>query len=173
MLCPPASVAAIALAVVAAFLQALPGGAQAVPEDFVIKLERTSCFGACPVYSVTIDAKGAVTYEGRRFVRVTGLQSDQIAVTQVAELAATVDRIRFFELDDRYRVIRNADGTTSVVTDLPTTLVTVTRRGQTKQIEDYYGAPEPLHQLEKQVDEAARTKRWIAREQAPASRLRD
>lgn len=156
----------IAGAAIVVSLAALQSAPQAVPDDFVIKLERTSCFGACPVYSVSIDAKGAVTYEGKKFVRVGGRQTDQIPVSRVAELVATVDRIRFFELDNQYRFIRNADGTTTSVTDLPTTLVTVTRGGQTKQIEDYIGAPESLHQLEKEVDEAARTKRWISLDQA-------
>lgn len=159
-------VAAVALIACAGPLHASQSASQAVPDDFVIKLERTSCFGACPVYSVSVDAKGAVTYEGKKFVRVEGRQTDRIAVSRVAELAATVDRIRFFELDNQYRYIRNADGTTTSVTDLPTTLVTVTRGGQTKQIEDYIGAPESLHQLEKEVDEAARTKRWISLDQA-------
>ena len=133
----------------------------AIPDDFAITLARTSCFGACPVYSVSVDAKGTVTYEGKKFVRVTGHQSDQIPVSQVAALAATVERIRFFELNDEYRVIRNADGTTSMVTDLPTTLVTVTIGGRTKRIEDYFGAPDSLKQFEAQIDEAARTKRWV------------
>jgi Domain of unknown function (DUF6438) len=51
---------------------------QAVPDDFVIGLERTSCFGECPVYSVTIDAKGNVTYDGKKLVRVEGHQNDRI-----------------------------------------------------------------------------------------------
>lgn len=158
--------AAVALTAFTGPLLALQSAPQAVPDDFVIKLERTSCYGACPVYSVSVDAKGWVTYEGKKFVRVVGRQTDQIPVNRVAELVATVDRIRFFELDNQYRFIRNADGTTTSVTDLPTTLVTVTRGGQTKQIEDYIGAPESLHQLEKAVDEAARTKRWISLDQA-------
>jgi len=164
MLRPPLSVAAAVVALGASLhAQNTP---QAVPEDFVIKLERTSCFGPCPVYSVTIDGKGNVTYEGKKFVRVPGRQSDQIPVSRVAELVATIDRIRFFELNDEYRVIRNADGTTTMVSDLPTTFITVTRDGQTKSIEDYVGAPEPLHQLEKEIDEAARTRRWIFLDQA-------
>ena len=165
MLRPPLSVAAAVVAL-GASLHASQNTPQAVPEDFVIKLERTSCFGPCPVYSVTIDGKGNVTYEGKKFVRVPGRQADQIPVSRVAELVATIDRIRFFELNDEYRVIRNADGTTTMVSDLPTTFITVTRDGQTKSIEDYVGAPEPLHQLEKEIDEAARTKRWIFLDQA-------
>jgi len=155
--------AAAVLAALVATPPASQSAPQAIPDDFLITLARTSCFGMCPVYSVTIDAKGRVTYEGKKFVRVEGRQSDQIPVTQVAELMATVQRVGFFELDDEYRVVRNADGTTTMVTDLPTTFVTVTSGGRTKRIQDYFGAPEPLHQLEKQIDEAARTKRWVAK----------
>ena len=161
MLRPPLSVAAVAVFALGS-VNASETTPQAIPDDFAIKLERTSCFGPCPVYSVTIDGKGNVTYEGKKFVRVPGRQSDQIPVSRVAELAATVERIRFFDLNDEYRVIRNADGTTTMVTDLPTTFVTVTRGGQTKSIEDYVGAPESLKELEKQIDETARTKRWIS-----------
>jgi len=157
----PLSVAAIVVVGLGASLHGSQNAPQGIPDDFAITLARTSCFGACPVYAVSIDAKGTVKYEGKKFVRVTGRQSDQIPVSRVAELLATVDRIRFFELDDRYRVIRNPDGTTTMVTDLPTTFVTVTRGGKTKSIEDYVGAPESLKQFEKQIDEVARTKRWV------------
>ncbi len=163
MLRPPISAAA-AFVVLTMPLHATQGAQPAVPDDFVIKLERTSCFGPCPVYSVTIDATGSVTYEGKKFVRVGGRQSDQIPVSQVAELVATVDRVRLFELNDEYRVIRNPDGTTTMVTDLPTTFVTVTMGGRSKRVEDYFGAPELLHQLEKAIDEAARTARWTTAE---------
>ena len=138
-----------------------PTAAQDVPDDLVIKLERTSCFGECPIYSVTIDAKGNVTFEGTKFVRVEGRQTDRIQTSRVAALLATAERIGFFELRDQYRTIRNPDGTETIVTDLPTAFVTITRRGQSKRVEDYFGAPEALKQLEQQIDDTARTKRWI------------
>ena len=46
----------------------LAGGAMAqepgVPADALIRLQRTSCSGPCPIYTVTIDARGTVTFEG-------------------------------------------------------------------------------------------------------------
>ena len=125
---------------------------QAIPEDFVIKLERTACYGRCPVYVVSIDARGNVTYDGTRFVNVPGRQTDRVPASRVAALVETVDRIRFFDLDDKYR---------QLITDLPTTFVTVTRDGRTKRIEDYFGAPKSLNDLERQIDDAAQTARWI------------
>ena len=135
--------------------------AQDVPDDFVVKLERTSCFGECPVYSVSIDARGNVTYEGTKFVRVEGRQIDRIQAFHVAELLAIAERIGFFDLRDQYRTIRNPDGTETSVTDLPTAFVTITRGGQSKRVEDYIGAPQALKQLEQLIDDTARTKRWI------------
>ena len=125
---------------------------QTIPEDFVIKLERTACYGRCPVYVVSIDARGNVTYDGTGFVKVTGRQTDRVPASRVAALVDTVDRIRFFDLDDKYR---------QLITDLPTTFVTVTRDGRTKRIEDYFGAPKSLSDLERQIDDAAQTARWI------------
>src|SRR5829696_6498448 len=138
-----------------------PTAAQRVPDDFVLKLERTECLGECPVYSVSIDAIGNVTYEGTKFVRVQGRQTDRIQVSRVAALLATAERIGFFDLRDRYRTIRNPDGTESFMTDLPTAYVTITRGGRSKRIEDYVDAPQALKQLEQLIDDTARTKRWI------------
>ncbi len=135
--------------------------APSIPDDAVIKLERTSCFGECPVYSVTIDARGNVTYEGERFVRVTGRQTARNPLARVAAILETAERIRFFELRDQYRYIRNPDGTSTIVSDLPTAFVPITLKGRSKRVEDYFGAPEALRQLERQIDEAARTKQSI------------
>jgi hypothetical protein len=154
-------VAIFALAAFAGSNGESTAASQGIPDDFVITLTRSTCFGECPAYSVTIDAKGNVTYVGKKFVRVAGRQTDRIPVARVAALAATVDRIRFFELDERYRFVRTPDGGHISVTDLPTTFVDVTSAGRSKHVEDYLGAPESLKQLEKQIDETARTKRWI------------
>ena len=60
-----------------------------------------------------------------------------------------------------YRVLQNPDGSSTIVTDLPAVFVTITRAGRSKRIEDYFGAPDGLKQLERQIDEAAGTRRWI------------
>lgn len=132
-----------------------------LPPHASISLQRTSCFGPCPIYTVTIDARGTVTYDGERFVRVIGRRTAQIDTSIVAGLLATADRIRFFEMRDVYRVIENPDGTVGMVTDLPTKFVTVTVNGRTKKVEDYVAAPDSLAEFEREIDAAAGTKRWV------------
>jgi hypothetical protein len=130
------------------------------PADTVIRLQRTACYGSCPIYSVTIDARGAVTYDGEKFVRVVGRQTARVAPSVVASLLTSAERIRFFDLRDAYRVINNPDGTVLMVTDLPTTITTMTVNGRTKRVENYVGAPDELAAFERAIDEAAGTKRW-------------
>lgn len=142
------------------------------PGDVCITLERTACFGECPVYTVSIDGKGNVTYEGRAHVRVTGRQTDRIPATRVAALLETAERIGFFGLDDHYRSIRQPDGTEIHVTDQATTFVTVRRGGRSKRIEDYIGAPPALTAFERQIDAEARTVRWIRLDAGELRRLR-
>jgi hypothetical protein len=134
---------------------------EAIPADLLIKLERTACYGTCPVYSVTLDAKGNVTFKSTSPDRTEVRHTDRIPVAEVAALLATARRIGYFEMRDSYR---------AMITDLPTTFVTITANRQTKRIEDYFGAPRELKQLEIQIDEAARTQRWLKmqRQQAPA-----
>jgi hypothetical protein len=122
---------------------------EAIPADLLIKLERTACFGTCPVYSVTIDAKGAVVFEGTKSVGSPGRHTDNVSV---AAVLATARRIGFFDLNDSYR---------APIMDLPTTFVTITADGRSKRVEDYFGAPQGLKELEKQIDATAGTDRWI------------
>jgi uncharacterized protein DUF6438 len=132
-----------------------------VPTDAFIRLQRTQCYGPCPVYTVTIDGTGKVTYEGERSVRVVGRRTARINTSTVARLLATAQRIRFFEMRDAYRVIENPDGSRSLVTDLPTTFVTVSANGRTKRVEDYVAAPDSLAEFERAIDTAAGIKRWV------------
>jgi hypothetical protein len=139
--------------------------APAAPDDTTIALERTACFGTCPVYAVTIDAHGNVVYNGTRFVAVTGRRTARVPVARVAEILERAEQIRFFDLDDQYREIRHPDGTMSTVTDLPTTFVTIKRAGRSKRVEDYYGAPKALGDLERLIDDLAQTRQWVSTEE--------
>ena len=151
----------LAVALVIAFAGAVAAQEPEVPPDALIRLQRTSCFGACPIYTVTIDARGTVTYEGERSVRVVGRRTAHVDKSIVAGLLAKAERIRFFEMRDAYRMIENPDGTVTSVTDLPTRFVSVTVNGRTKKVKAYVAALDSLAEFEREIDTAAGTKRWV------------
>jgi len=71
--------------------------------DVVITLERTPCFGSCPVYSVTIRGDGRVEYIGKKFVRLTGRQDINVPVYKIQELVQQFYDIDYFSMKDVYK----------------------------------------------------------------------
>ena len=47
-----------------------------------ITLERTACFGTCPMYKVTIASDGAVTFQGQRFTKTIGTAKGKITADE-------------------------------------------------------------------------------------------
>jgi hypothetical protein len=140
-------------------------GAPSLPaaERFSVTLERGPCFGACPDYSVTVSADGAVIFEGRRFVGTIGSAQAQIDVREAARLRRMFEDAGVFELRDEY-VAR--------LTDLPTYELRIVIDGRRKSIRDYGGLmidmPPVVEELENQVDRVAGTARWVAVAPTPA-----
>ena len=117
-----------------------------------ITLRRTVCYGFCPAYTVTITGDGAVRYVGERFVNVVGPASATIPREDVAALLARFDEIGFDQLDDEYR---------GMMTDLPTTTITLVRNGRRKSLVDYggtsVGMPRAVRDLQAEIDRVAGT----------------
>jgi hypothetical protein len=131
-------------------------GDQAAEQPLRVTLERTACFGACPMYTVTVDHSGAVTFDGKRFVARTGSHSARVDTQALSGLRDAVKASNFFALQDCY-CERN-------VTDLPSAIITVTLGDREKTVRHYAGdrrAPPALIELQDRIDELASTERWI------------
>ncbi len=150
--------AALAVLLLAACAPVANGPGPGAPGDptFSATLERTACFGTCPIYRVTITADGKVVFEGIRFVAAVGRREGQADPAKLAALIALVDSSRFMSLKPQYR---------AQVTDLPSQVVTITRNGRIHRVEDYagraVGMPEDVARLEALIDEAAKDGPWV------------
>ena len=132
--------------------------------DLVITLQRTACFGTCPIYKLTVHGDGRVEYEGEQFVAVEGTQTATITVDQVKALVAAIEQANYFTLPSNY---------SAPVTDLPTTITSVTFNRQTKTIENYGGcfgdfagadkAPQALCDFEKLIDTVTNSAQWVGK----------
>lgn len=120
----------------------------------VITLERTACFGSCPVYTVEIYADGTVKYNGEKFVQVMGEQTSQIDPQTVAAMVEAFYTAGYFDWNDFNSM---------TISDQPSTITSVTRDGVTHRIDRYGGdsrAPLALIYLEQWVDLMANTAQW-------------
>jgi hypothetical protein len=112
-------------------------------KNSMITMEKTACYGTCPVYSIIIYGNGKTVYEGKEHVKKTGKYEKQLSPQEISKLFNAFECANFFDFRSEY---------TEEVTDLPTTYLTFEHRGFKKKITDYYGAPEELKKLEKLVE---------------------
>ena len=112
----------------------------------IATLERTGCYGECPVYRLTVSADGSVVYVGTRWVKVLGRQVYKLSETQLAELQAAFERANFSQLRD-YDKVENTDDDWAHISY---------RRGSGfKRVRHYHGdnaAPPALSALEDEFD---------------------
>jgi hypothetical protein len=121
-----------------------------------IRLERSGCYGTCPIYSVEISGDGTVNYLGERFVKVSGGQTARINRKAVHDLYNAFAKADFFWTLDSYE---------SPVTDMPTYIVSISFDGHAKSVLDYagksQGLPKAVADLEDAIDKAAGTEKWV------------
>jgi hypothetical protein len=129
-----------------------------------VSLERTPCFGGCPVYRIAVSPAGMLTYEGKANVRLIGMASGQIPAKRVEALLIELERAGYFTFANRYAL--SEPTCVRYSTDSPTTISSATFRGRTKRIEHDYGCggvPGALTLLEKRIDEVLGSDRWTGR----------
>ena len=117
-----------------------------------ITLERTACFGFCPVYSVTLRDDGTVSYQGKQHVKVSGTHTWKIDPAAVRALAKEMQDAGFFALQDEYR---------AMVTDHPTVHTTLSAGGRTKKVTNYVAGPQVLKDFEARIDQVAGTQKYV------------
>lgn len=121
--------------------------------DPVITLEKTACFGACPVYTLNIYNSGIIELTGKENLPYKGKYCSRLKRAEWTRIRQAYLSGQFFSFKDQY---------TSRVKDLPSTFVTFRSEGKSKTIEDYDGAPEELKKLEEMVVRLIETQRWKA-----------
>jgi hypothetical protein len=121
----------------------------------VATLERTGCYGECPVYRLTVNSDGSVVYVGTRWVKVLGRQVYKISDAQMLELEGAFDRANFGQLRDYDKVES---------TDDDWALISYRRKGGLKRVRHYHGdnsAPPALGALEDEFDRIVDSGRFV------------
>ena len=119
----------------------------------VIYLERTSCYGECPVYKLEISNSGKLFLSGIKNVKFTGNYCSKIDLRDLDMLKEEFKKQNFQLLQDTYL---------SRTKDLPTTIICFTYEGRQKRVVDYDDAPAALKRLEKMLETIVDTTNWKA-----------
>jgi hypothetical protein len=136
-----------------------------IPDDTLITLQRGNCeVMECPIYRVMIFADGDVIWQGRGRVAKLGVVLSRIERDRIRALLQDFASIDYFHLDNIYGF--NGSGCRSMEPYTPTVITSLSMGGLSKILSHHDGCvgevSEKLKALEKSIDKAADTARWIS-----------
>ena len=129
-------VAGLAAAIAVACSSGEQGVIQAQAKDPVIALSEGACFGACPIYDLTLHPDGTYALNGVRFVKATGVSEGDIGKAAWTEAEKALSAANFWTLppEQTMRTLQNCH------TDAPTVKITWrTPAGKEKTLIYYAG----------------------------------
>jgi len=134
--------------------------------DFRLVMKHGPCYGMCPVYTVTITANGAVTFDGEADVGVVGIRKRMMTERELDQLVREVRRVDFFTLGDYGHGSKECHG---YWTDNPSVTMTMRLDGREKTVRHYFGCrgfarEQALADFERKVDELAGVEPWKKRD---------
>lgn len=111
-----------------------------------IRMQRSACFGRCPVYWVEVYKNGLVRYSGQRFTEHQGVYEKNIGTANTAAL---------FKLFGSYHVDTCKRNYEVLISDLPGIYYKIMMGKKTKRIDNAHFGPSFLKELSKSVDSLA------------------
>lgn len=169
------AIAIAILSTICIFLQYLTQFYEKIIAVKSLTLERTSCLGNCPAYSLRIDANGDVTFIGKADVSRLGALKSTISKAAFEELNQELLRfnfasINFPKLPEALTLALVQDEMTRVcptyLTDHPSMSISVSRLIGEKKIKHYLGCRgldiyPNFKKLGKRIDELTKSDEWI------------
>jgi hypothetical protein len=145
---------------------------QTKEQKLSLRMERTGCYGTCPVYNLNVESNGKVLFEGKFYTKTTGKIESDLSKEKINQLITEIDIAGFFGLKDSYTGQSGNCPTTA--TDSSTVTVSIKLNEKEKTIIHYLGCqedikigehwkifPQELYNLENKIDEIVETKRWV------------
>jgi hypothetical protein len=139
--------------------ESVPSSTGGAAPEKLVTLDRTACYGWCPVYSIAVYTDGTLEYNGVSWVKTKGKQKAKVTQAQLAALEKAFADAGYLALADTYT---NRD-----VTDNPSCNTSFLAKGKRKSVAHYHGdrsAPEKLAKLEERVDAIVHIERFIGTE---------
>jgi hypothetical protein len=126
---------------------------QSTNETPVLYIEKSACYGECPVYKVEIFASGKMVFQALANTKMKGRFCANIDKKELSNLIDSFNQQNYFSFNGVYF---------SRAMDLPTTTTGFNYGGKQKRVRDYDKAPPELKMLEKMLENLVDSTTWKA-----------
>ncbi len=106
------------------------------------KIDRTPCYGKCPVFTIELFDDGTVKYNGVAFVDKKGTFTAQVTPEFMAQIQSKALSVKYLSFENKYPIAP------VVIADLPITTTFIRIGNEDKQITDNFDAPRDLIDFE-------------------------
>jgi hypothetical protein len=115
-------------------------------------MEKTPCYGRCPVYKIFVYKSGYAVLEATMNVEgKSGAYRTTILKEEMKAISDKAMEIKYFSLNDEYN---------SPVTDLPSTKTSLNLNGKKKSIRNRHQGPRELREFEKFAEGIFMNQEW-------------
>lgn len=122
-------------------------------DSLFASIERSPCFGQCPVYTMEIYNNGLVKYKGKNFVKRTGEYVMEIDYSQMLAFVNKAEAIEYMKMDDSYD--------NPSVTDVSSTSTSIVINKTRKKVYRRFGFPKEIVEFEQLFDNLLDSDKWI------------
>ncbi len=119
-------------------------------------LQKTPCFGRCPVFEVRVYSDGKAVYNGQRFTDRKGIYEASVSKEALSALLEEVAALNPDALSEEYP--RNG----RKIPDLPSTIVYINTGTVEKKIANNHDAPQALLDFERYFLDWIELLNWVA-----------
>jgi len=123
-----------------------------IGDNFNVTMDKGSCFGSCPVYSLNINNKGYALFEGERFTDKIGKHGMQLAPQKFKSVAQAFADADMASFDDNYP---------SSIADLPSTTIAYVNNTLSKRITGKKERPQKVQDLQSMLEGITQMDGWM------------
>jgi len=120
-------------------------------DSLLASIERTACYGTCPIYKFSIYNSGYAVYEGKRFVEKIGRFETHINPPVLDEIRTKAIAVKYFDFRDEYP---------KTASDFPATKTAVVLDGKRKDVNNGSGGPTALKEFQDYLDNIKDSAEW-------------
>lgn len=123
-----------------------------VEDSLLARIQRTPCFGRCPIYILSFYKGGAVIYKGEKWVEMEGVFISKVSAAVLQSILDKAKEVGFWKMENVYD--------NEHVTDLPSTIVTIQKGDKLKVVANRYNGPEEEANFEQYLDNLVTNLNW-------------
>jgi Pyruvate/2-oxoacid:ferredoxin oxidoreductase delta subunit len=129
-----------------------------VDNNLLVSLQRTPCFGQCPVFKIQMFNDGKVVYEGKAHCKRMGTYKAVASAELIKVIQQKASDIKYLSFEERYPKGE------SMITDIPTTISYIKVGSDSKMVANNYDAPKELVEFERWLEQQFETLKWETKE---------